>query len=77
MMNVIKRTSFIFLTLICFATGFAQNNEFDWKNNFLWDSAFFGFFDNRESKAPFQIPLTIFGARITTAVGIHVLENNL
>lgn len=76
MMNVIKRTSLIFLTLICFATGFAQNNEFDWKNNFLWDIDFFGLFDNREFKAPFQTPQTIFGARITPEVGIKFLENN-
>lgn len=43
---------------------------------FLWEVDFLGFFDNREFKAPYQIPQTLFGTRLSPELGIGFRENH-
>ena len=42
---------------------------------FIYDVDFLTYFDNREYKAPYQIPQTIFNFRLSPSVGLRVRDN--
>ena len=42
----------------------------------LWDVDFKGFFDNREFKAPYQIPQTFFGTRLSPEIGVEIRDEH-
>lgn len=75
----LKRYIFIILTLIFSATSFAKDKGTVSKSeklNFAYDVDFEMNFDNREYyRSAFSNSMTIFGARITPAVGFDVNSN--
>ena len=42
---------------------------------FIYDVDFLTYFDNREYKAPYQIPQTIFNFRLSPSIGLRVRDN--